>query len=98
MPNWLDYLFGARPIQEQEVDPLYSEKHDDDPHAPERLNGEVHGFDERFGEDAQTEVVGLCEDDECDLPTDTDNIDPDTNEDYSPYELEPTEEEDYFED
>ena len=67
-----DWLFSVE-VPEGKVDELYPEERDDDPEAPERVHTEVHGFDDRFGEDAQTDRLGLPGDEDDDLARDCDD-------------------------
>jgi len=93
----LGWLFSPLDIPEVQVDDgLSAVPPSGHPDTPERLDDEVEGFEDRFGEDAQTEALGLAMDEEedCDHPTDTDEETED--EEYSPFELEETEEEDEY--
>lgn len=62
MGKFTDWLFTVE-IPEAQVDERYPESYDDDPKAPQIINNGPHGFAERFGEDAQTERMGLPGDD-----------------------------------
>jgi hypothetical protein len=77
-----DLLFGYEPDEEDEEETVAEE---DLPHAPDQIPFEPDGYRDLVEEIDENQTRG--EEDGIDAPSDTD-------EQYSPYELEETEEED----